>query len=114
MCSLVYRNAEVGLGIICACLPAVTALYTRRKGGSGYQSGGYHSGAYGNRSKGFPESSAAGMSKNKIYVNHSIHIGTVPRGEDEEQRGSADQWSRSQDQIELVTNAQGVSESKWT
>lgn len=105
-------NAEVGLGIICACLPAVTALYTRRKGGSGYQSGGYHSGAYGNRSKAFPESSGAAMSKNKIYVNHSIHIGTVPRGEDEEQRGSADQWSRSQDQIELVTNAQGISESK--
>lgn len=52
------------------------------------------------------------MSKNKIYVNHSIHIGTVPRGE-EEQRTSADQWSRSQDQIELVTNAQGISESKW-
>ncbi|KAL1872377.1 hypothetical protein Daus18300_004347 [Diaporthe australafricana] len=106
-------NAEVGLGVICACLPAVTALYTRRKGGSGYQSGGYHSGAYGNRSKGFPESSAAGTSKNKIYVNHSIHIGTMPRGEDEERAGSADQWSRSQDQIELVTNAQGVSESKW-
>lgn len=108
------RNAEIGLGLICACLPAVTALYTRRKGGSGYQSG-YHSGAYGNRSKGYPDSSAAGMSKNKIYVNHSIHIGTVPRGEDEEARaGSADQWSRSQDQIELVTNAQGISESKWT
>lgn len=88
----------------------MTALYTRRKGGSGYKSGGYHSGAYGNRSK----ADAGGMSKNKIYVNHSIHIGTVPRGDDEEQRGSADQWSRSQDQIELVTNAQGVSESKWT
>lgn len=84
----------------------MTALYTRRKGGSGYNSNGYHSGAYGNRSK-------VEMPKNKIYVNHSIHIGTVPRGEDEEHRGSADQWSRSQDQIELVTNAQGVSESKW-
>ncbi|ROW10609.1 hypothetical protein VMCG_01620 [Cytospora schulzeri] len=92
-------NAEVGIGLICACLPAVTALYTRRMGGSKYNSE-----AYGNRSgsKGWTGNNTA-ASKNQIYVNHSFHMATSPRDDEEIRPGEADQLS--QDQIELVTKA---------
>lgn len=42
-----------------------------------------------------------------IYVNHSIHMATSPRDEEDGRPGEgSDQLS--QDQIELVTHAQGV------
>lgn len=92
-------NAEVGIGLICACLPAVTAIYTRRKGGSKYMSG-----AYGARSgsKGWNTDNTV-ASNNHIYVNRSFHMATSPRDDEERRPGDPDQLS--QDQIELVTKA---------
>lgn len=78
-------------------------------------SSAYTSGAYGNRSrsrhwKQENLSSKNQSSKNQIYVNHSFHMATYPRDVGEGRPEEADQLS--QDQIELVTNAQGVSLSK--
>lgn len=94
-------NAEVGIGLICACLPAVTAIYTRRRGGSKYTSG-----AYGARSgsKGWAADNT--VASNQIYVNHSFHMATSPRDDEERRPGDPDQLS--QDQIELVTKASWV------
>ncbi|KUI57653.1 hypothetical protein VP1G_04960 [Cytospora mali] len=93
-------NAEVGIGLICACLPAVTAIYTRRLGGSGYTSG-----AYGNRSgsKHWKQDNTQSSTTNQIYVNRSFHMSTCPREEAARRHGDPDQLS--QDQIELVTHA---------
>ncbi|KUI73190.1 hypothetical protein VM1G_08943 [Cytospora mali] len=94
-------NAEVGIGLICTCLPAVTAIYTRRLGGSGYMSGGY-----GNRSgsKHWKQDNTQSSTTNQIYVNRSFHMSTGPREEAAPRRhGDPDQLS--QDQIELVTHA---------
>lgn len=90
----------MGIGLICTCLPAATAIYTRRRGGSKYTSG-----AYGNRSgsKGWNTDNNTVASKNQIYVNHSFHLATSPRDDQERRPGESDQLS--QDQIELVTRA---------
>lgn len=94
-------NAEVGIGLICACLPAVTAIYTRRRGGSKYTSG-----AYGARSGSKGWNAENTVASNQIYVNHSFHLATSPRDDEERRPGDPDQLS--QDQIELVTKASWV------
>ncbi|KAK7740728.1 hypothetical protein SLS53_005196 [Cytospora paraplurivora] len=103
-------NAEVGIGLICTCLPAITAMYTRRKGATGYNTGeyGYGTGNKSARSRNLNGDNTM-SSKNQIYVNHTIQMDTCPRDEEDAIPGDPDQFS--QDQIELVTHAQGVG---WT
>ncbi|KAG8424899.1 hypothetical protein J3458_001654 [Metarhizium acridum] len=60
-------NAEVGIGLICACLPAVSALYIQKTRGSSYvkQSG------YGRASSNNPQSH-----NNEIMLTRSFHVDT--------------------------------------
>ncbi|KID94841.1 PTH11-type GPCR, partial [Metarhizium majus ARSEF 297] len=60
-------NAEVGIGLICACLPAVSALYIQKTRGSSYvkQSG------YGRASSNNPPSR-----NNEIMLTRSFHVDT--------------------------------------
>ncbi|KAF7535729.1 hypothetical protein G7054_g5110 [Neopestalotiopsis clavispora] len=67
-------NAEVGIGIICACLPACNALIIRRN--QRYYSEAYSRNAY-HRSKG--GDNTANLT-NRIYVQRDFHLEREDRG----------------------------------
>ncbi|OAA41677.1 integral membrane protein [Metarhizium rileyi] len=60
-------NAEVGIGLICACLPAVTALHTRKTRGSSY----YKQNSYERTSPRNPQSH-----NGEIMLTRSFHVDT--------------------------------------
>jgi hypothetical protein len=57
-----YRNAEAGIGLICACLPSISALLVRRQG---YP-------YYGNQS----HSTHGEFSRGEIMMTRSFHVET--------------------------------------
>lgn len=92
-------NAEVGIGLICACLPAVAALFIRRSQTNGYS--GYE------RSKDSKINNQ--LAPNRIYVNRSFHMHVPERGPEDLELGDTG-LNLSQDKVQLVNNPQ--SESK--
>lgn len=102
-----HSNAEVGLGLVCTCLPACAALRAYRRGTSAYKSG---SGAYGAGRSRNGDGALAGPAppggERKIYVNHTFQMIAEDRQpEDDIELGRAT-FDMSQDKIDLVRNAQ--------
>lgn len=65
--TLSCSNAEVGIGLICACLPAVSALYIQKTRGSSYlKQSGY----------GRTGSSNTPSRNNEIMLTRSFHVDT--------------------------------------
>lgn len=92
-------------------------MYTRRRGATGYDETGeygYGGGTKSARSRNWGNNTTAtattATAKNQIYVNRSFQLDTSPRDEEGGRPGDPDQFS--QDQIELVTHAQGVGWAK--
>lgn len=93
-------------------------MYTRRRGATGYDETGeygYGGGTKSARSRNWGNNNnnttaTTASAKNQIYVNHSFQLDTSPRDEEGGRPGDPDQFS--QDQIELVTHAQGVGWAK--
>jgi hypothetical protein len=96
-----YRNAEVGIGLICACLPAVNALIHHRRNGTGYT-----------ESRGYVQSQGdEAMSRNRIYVNHAFHAESTPRTVKEVGHNA---FELHNDDAQLVAHAQGTPNDSWS
>lgn len=95
----------MGLGLICACLPACAALRAHRretsayKSGSGYGRSGYGAGRSRNADKG---------SERKIYVNHTFQMTAEERQPSDDIELGRTTFDMSQDKVDLVPNAQGT------
>ncbi|RYO80748.1 hypothetical protein DL766_008045 [Monosporascus sp. MC13-8B] len=86
-------NAEIGIGLICACLPSVTALIIKRNGS--------------NNSSDYPRS--GGTLKKGIFVNRTFHMSAESA---QNRRGGDDGFERIQDETELMTYAQANPQAK--
>lgn len=114
--SLLPSNAEVGLGLVCACLPACAALRAHRRETSAYKSGsggyghGYGRSGYGagKSRNGDANAAAAGPpgSERKIYVNHTFQMTAEDRQPEDDIELGRTTFDLSQDKIDLVHNAQ--------
>lgn len=95
-------NAEVGIGLICACLPACAALRAHHREASAGKSGsGYGRGGYGiSRSRNVDKSS-----ERKIYVNHTFQMTAEERQPKDIELGHTT-FDMSLDRVDLVPNAQ--------
>lgn len=95
------RNAEIGIGLICACLPSVSALFVTRSRTNTDQA---------SRSRD-PNSSAGGGA---ILVNRSFHLSTEARASKKER--DRDGFNILPDSAELVmynqSSAQTADSSK--
>ena len=98
-------NAEVGLGLVCACLPACAALRAHHRETSAYKSGsgyGYKRSGYGaGRSR-----NADKRSERKIYVNHTFQMAAEERQPDDDIELGRTTFDMSQDKVDMVPNAQ--------
>lgn len=89
----------MGIGLICACLPSVNALIHRRRAG------------YSN-SSGYMRSKAdEAMSRNRIYVNHTIQSEHTPRVAKEVGDNAFELHS---DDAQLVAHAQATPNDSWS
>ncbi|KAK6222621.1 hypothetical protein LQW54_000801 [Pestalotiopsis sp. IQ-011] len=100
-------NAEVGIGLICACLPAVNALIIRRNQRYAY-SETYSRNAY-HRSKTGDDGNRTGTATNRIYVQRDFVLEREPRGhshgESSKELGVT-AFEMHSDDSQLVANAQ--------
>ncbi|KAI1249393.1 hypothetical protein MGN70_009006 [Eutypa lata] len=86
-------NAEVGIGLICACLPSVTALILRRHR---INSEDYY---------GYPQND--GSIANGIVVNRSFHLSAESRS-NQKRVADSNAFELMPDQAELMSNAQAI------
>ncbi|KAK9415977.1 hypothetical protein SUNI508_09937 [Seiridium unicorne] len=96
-------NAEVGIGLICACLPSINALINRRKHRSAYSATNLRN--Y-QRSNGDDITTA-----NRIHVQRDFHLETTHRLGKEVGHNAFELHS---DDSQLVINAQAVSKDDWS
>ncbi|KAI1841097.1 hypothetical protein JX265_013198 [Neoarthrinium moseri] len=96
-------NAEAGIGIICACLPAVNALIIRRK--QRYMYSATHTRNYG------PSRANETAAGTRIYVKHDFHLESTPRVEKEVGDNAFELHS---DDSQLVANAQADPKDSWS
>ncbi|RYP78159.1 hypothetical protein DL769_003240 [Monosporascus sp. CRB-8-3] len=87
-------NAEIGIGLICACLPSVTALVIRRNGS--------------HNSSDYPRSGGT-LANKGIFVNRTFHMSAEST---QNRKGGEDGFERIQDEAELMTYAQANPQAK--
>ncbi|RYP12243.1 hypothetical protein DL765_007428 [Monosporascus sp. GIB2] len=87
-------NAEIGIGLICACLPSATALIIKRHGS--------------HNSSDYPRSGGT-LANKGIFVNRTFHMSAESA---HNRKGGDDGFERIQDEAELMTYAQANPQAK--
>ncbi|KAF4980174.1 hypothetical protein FZEAL_3752 [Fusarium zealandicum] len=107
---LLSGNAEAGIGLICACLPAISALLVRR--GRGYPS--YGNPSYGNPSYGNQSQSTHGeFKRGEIMMTRSFHVdGGKTDNSGKEPHSNA--FDLGHDEVGLVAGVQANPKSNWS
>ncbi|KAK9791436.1 hypothetical protein SCARD494_07619 [Seiridium cardinale] len=96
-------NAEVGIGLICACLPSINALINRRKHRSTYSA---------TNLRNYQRSNGDDITTtNRIHVQRDFHLETTHRVGKEVGHNAFELHS---DDSQLVINAQAVSKDDWS
>lgn len=91
------RNAEAGIGLICACLPAVNAIFVKVKGSS----------YYGNQSR----SGAHELGRGEIIMTRSFHVDTTTKSAKEMK---AESYELGHDQAGLTSDIQANPKSNYS
>lgn len=89
-------NAEIGIGLICACLPAVSAYYARGKKGAG---------SYGHSSRNAQGTDARG----EIVMTRTFHVQTTQKDAGLEGDSHSNLGG---DEVVLISNVQASPQSK--
>lgn len=90
-------NAEAGIGLICACLPAANAIFVRVKGSS----------YYANQSR----SGAGELGRGEIMMTRSFHVDATTKSTKEM---SAESYELGHDQAGLTSNVQANPRSNYS
>ncbi len=91
-----HRDAEVGIGLICACLPSATAFFLRRQRMKSGEDSEYPS----NKSVSAPSG---------IFVNRTFHLSAESRSK--QKKGDSDGFELIPDQAELMSYAHATRDS---
>ncbi|KAF5001167.1 hypothetical protein FGRMN_1191 [Fusarium graminum] len=96
---LLSGNAEAGIGLICACLPSISALIVRRHG---YPSNGYPSRGFQSSAQADPTSRAG-----EIIMTRSFQVDTASK------HGDIDMYNFGHDEAGLISSVQANPKSDY-